>query len=434
MILRTSFFLALRNFRHLGGEKGVKRLVAAIVGVFLSLIPLIVVIEVTNGMIQGITNRFIEVGTFHLQAQTFDSSIPEEYTAAVDSIQAVEGVTGVYPFITGLGLLYSPEGRTGTTVRAVPPDMYSRDEAMQRYLSFPEGGFSLEEDRAVLVSKQIAEKLNVSPGDTVKLLTAKIIPGRPVILRPNTFTVQGVFTTGYHELDALTIYIPLERGKRLFASEGRFSMGIKVDEPYEQLRQQGMEIQNRLASNWYVYTWYELEKSMYHSFETTKNLLVFIMALIVCVASVNISSTLIMIVLERQNEIAFLKCTGTSPQQIVYSFVMTGFLIGIIGTVLGVCGGLLISIHINSVITFIEVMLTRVVQLFHFLFSPFLDFDTARVELLDPSFYLEKIPITIRPLEMVAVGALAIFLATAASYFPARKAGKIKPLDILRKH
>ena len=434
MTLRTAVFLSLRNFRRPDGEKNYKRLLGAVLGVSLSLVPLIVVIEVANGMIEGITSRFIEVGTYHIQAKTYGSEEGGSYNTFLDSVQDVDGITAAFPFIEGIGLAYAQEEHTGISVRAIPPDLYENDTALQEYLTIVDGKFDLRVKDAILLSKEIAGTLGVSAGDPVKLMTAKVLPGRPAILRPNNFTVIGVFSTGYHELDSLTAYIPLERGISLFGQEQRVSVGIKVDDPYDNLRGMVSKIRRVTPPGWYLFTWYELEKSMYRSFETTKSLLIFIMALIVAVASVNISSTLVMIVIERQQEIAILKCTGTSPSQIQTSFILTGAVIGVLGTVIGLAAGLLISIHINTIIDFMEVFLTSIGQMLEVILHPFSPQTVTQIEILDPTFYLEQIPIRIGAAELLAASFLAILLSTIASYFPAKKAGSIRPLEILRKH
>ena len=435
MKIKTALYLAVKYLttREKQGKKS-RNIVSAVVGVFLSLIPLVVVLEVANGMIEGITRRYIEVGTYHLQIKSYDNVIEEQAEQLINRLEKESFITRVFPFVQGLGIIYSEQANTGVSVRGLPADFYSNDPAVRDYLTVSSGSFDLETGTSVLLSENVAHNLGVEVGDSVKLLTAKTIPGRPMILRPSTFTVKAVFTTGYHELDALSVYIPLEKAKILFPESGAYSVGVKVSDPYNRLERNAEVVQRLAKGGWYVYTWYQLEKSMYRSFETTKSLLMFIMALIVCVASVNISSTLVMLVMERQSEIAILKCSGASPGQITLSFIFTGFFVGIIGTFFGICGGLLISLHINEIIHSLEYFLMNILRFAQVLFQPFVDVPVSEVEILNPTYYLEEIPVSINLAELSAVAILAVLLATLASYFPARKAGKIRPLEILRKH
>jgi lipoprotein-releasing system permease protein len=181
-------------------------------------------------------------------------------------------------------------------------------------------------------------------------------------------------------------------------------------------------------------TWYGMEENQYGSFRTTKSLLVMIMVLIVAVATVNVSSAMVMIVLEKTQEIGILKGIGASPTAVSLSFVITGFVTGAFGAVIGIAVGLLVSVNINQVIRGIDALLNGSIAAFRWLAKPFgLGHPAETVRIMDPAFYLETIPIRINWLEITGVAFLAVFLATAASLLPARRAGRIRPMDVLRK-
>ncbi|MEW5815987.1 MAG: FtsX-like permease family protein [Spirochaetota bacterium] len=435
MNVRLSLFLALRNIA--GSKKGgssLKQLRNAVIGVFLSLIPLVVVLEVANGMIEGITRRYIEIGTYHLQARSFMNGDEGELDNAIQSIKDLEDVVVAIPVIQGLGLAYSFGGRTGITVRALPPDIYEKDPLLRKYLTVKEGAFNLSEYNYVLLSTEVAKKLQVACGDSIKILTALVVPGRPPILRPTEFTVQGIFSTGYFELDTLSAYISIEAGFKLFKDSGARFIGIKVKEPYNSLVKSYFDIMSRLPQGFQLYTWYEIEKSMYKAFETTKRLLLFIMVLIVCVASVNISSSLVMLVMEKRQEIAILKSAGTSHKIITLSYLLTGFFIGVAGSFFGLGGGLLVAVNINTVIQFLEGVINAGIALFQGFISPFSVTSPVNFKIFDSAYYLETIPIKLSFFELFGIVSLTVLLSTFVSYFPARKAGKLRPLDILQKH
>ncbi|HUX22462.1 MAG TPA: ABC transporter permease, partial [Spirochaetia bacterium] len=136
MRVRASLFFGLRNFWSTEGGKRRNQLRGAIAGVALSLVPLVVVLEVANGMIEGITARYVEIGTFHLQIRSYVDLSDAEFQSALDKVNATPGVTEAFPVYSGLGLAYSSTGRTGVSVRALPPSLYANDEGFQKYLSF----------------------------------------------------------------------------------------------------------------------------------------------------------------------------------------------------------------------------------------------------------------------------------------------------------
>ncbi len=435
MIFKTPFFISLRYLRGKAYKNQTKRrMVGAIAAIAISLIPLLLVMQVAEGMIEGITKRYVEVGTFHLQVRTYLDTDDDTIDQILEGVREIEGVTTAFPVIEGTTLLYAEGGKAGTAVRALPPDIMERDPQFERYINVLKGKFSLEEPDAIIVSEEIADSLGVEPGDQVKILTAKTIPGRPMILRPSAKTVSGIFTTGYRELDALTVFIPLQEGKKLFSETGSRYIGVKTGDPYANLRRMVWDIEQNLPKGWYAYTWYGLEESMYKSLETTRNLLIFIMALILIVASVNISSAIVMIVMERKREIAIMKSIGGSPKMIRRIFLFTGLWIGFLGTVVGIAIGMAIVLNINEIIQALEKTINGMRQFFMQLGNGDGTIALEGKKLLNPDYYLEEIPINFTYVQLALVSGFSMILTLAASFFPSRRAGRMKPLDVLRRY
>jgi lipoprotein-releasing system permease protein len=139
-------------------------------------------------------------------------------------------------------------------------------------------------------------------------------------------------------------------------------------------------------------------------------------------------------VLEKQEEIAVLKSLGASPEGLRTAFVIAGFVLGAIGTVAGIAIGLLIAVHINELLYAVEWIINAIGWLGATLLSPFTDLAPPNVQLLSGGFYLEQIPITIRLADLLLVSMLSLMLSTAAAWLPARRAGRIRPLEVLRRH
>ena len=451
MTVAGSIFTA-RRFLFGRRARAGRRLRGGVVGVGLSLVPLIVVLQVADGMIEGITDRFIEAGSYHIQAVAREELTADELDSITGRLAGQAGVRLVAVERQGLGLAASEVERTGVTVRAVEPDLWQRDPGLRGYLRFSDGEWSMDDDESVLVGVHVADALGIGVGDELRILTARPLSAGRFIPRSTTFTVRGVFSTGYADLDRLWVFVPYARGSRILPVEAtRTLIGLKVDAPRalpnplfgaarigrsEQASAAALlsAVRSELAGRFRVQSWFEAERPKFMSFKTTRDLLIFLMVLIVVVAAVNISSTLVMLVLEKQEEIAILKSMGASPAGIRRCFLMAGAVMGGIGLAVGMAVGLLLAVNINEVLQVLERLLNLGVGLAARLAMPFGGEPAVPLELLSSEYYLETIPIAIRLSDLVLVGALTVLLSTAAAWFPARRAAAILPLETLRRH
>jgi lipoprotein-releasing system permease protein len=426
--------LGLRTFVSRRGRIS-SLLFGSIIGIGLSLIPLVVVLEVADGMIEGITRRYLEVGTYHLQVSLVGDANLESYEILAERLRDRPGVTRVITERQGMGLLYTDSGRGAVTVRAVPPYLYREDADFRRFFQILEGSFDLDTPQAILVGREIARKLGVHVGEPVKLLSMISTSVGRSLPRVSSFTVTGIFTTGYQELDKLWTYIPLSAAARVLpGSSSSTFLGVKVKEPFQRIDAQLRALEADLPEEAQAVSWYDLERANYKSFQTTRALLVFVMALIVAVATINISSSLIMVVIEKTEEIGILKAMGADPRDITRTFVFTGLCVGFAGVLLGLSLGLTVAVNINSILAGAELLVNWLVLAVRQLISPIVAVrSSAPVRLFNAEFYLEEIPIRVKVVELFSVAASSLLLSALAAFFPARAAARIKPLEVLRK-
>ncbi len=352
MRVHVAAALAWRALAPRGSGHG---LAGAVAGMGLSLVPLLLVLVVSNGMIEGITRRLIEAGTFHLQVALPAALPDEDVDRLVQRVRQQPLVRLAFAETEGLALLYTPGGRLGLQVRAVPRDLYSLDQGLRETLRVEAGSFDLA-PRTVVLGRAVADELRVGVGDEVRLLTARPIRGR-FVPRVTRFTVGGLYSSGYQELDRGWVYVSREDGRQILpADSGRLVIAVKVRD-LARLAEASRSVERVVSAEGFparVSGWYELEENQYRSFQTTRALLVFIMALIVVVAAVNVSSAMAMIVLEKRPEIAILKSMGARPGMLAASFLAAGFLAGVLGALVGVPAGLLVSVNVNAIVRGLE--------------------------------------------------------------------------------
>jgi len=416
----AAFFIALRYLWGRAKEGG-RYLRGAATGIAVSLIPIIVTLIVADGMIRGITDRYLELGTGHLQIFEMFSDIDNK--DAIETIQEMDGVRGVWREMRSMGVLAGRSGKTGVTVRAVDSSFWE-DKGSALYLKVTEGERKPETDRDILLGETLASNIGAGIGDTVRLMTIRTGEGGNPSPRSASFTVRGIISCGYNELDALWCILSWEGGKRVLSSEqSSASLIVKIDEPYKNADDFSWTLYEKFDGGYNVYTWKDLLRSQYSSYESTRQLLLFIMALIVIVAAINVSSATSMLVLERQRDIAVLKVSGASVKGVTNVFLFGSFLTGIAGGIIGVSLGLLIGVNINILIRSLEKFLSFFSGLFK----------GGEVKILDPGFYLETIPIIIDWNAVLLIWLFAIFCSVFASWIPAHRAGKLKPMELLRK-
>ena len=443
------------------GEKSSagRSLVGAVLCIALSLVPLVLVLTVSDGMIEGITSRIVELSSYHMQVVvpsrsglsvggSLDLDSARGVEELADRIREVPGVSGAFPERQGIGLAAGEEGRAGATIRSVPPGIFAAGSSFSRLFKAETGSLGLSGPRSALVGTGIARSLGLQPGDSIRLVTMRTSPTGRVTPRISSFTVEGIVSCGYQELDALWVFIPFETGFSLL--EGSLStilVGVQTEDAFgDGLLETAWLVEEAIPQDCRLSLWSQLNTTQFENFSSTRIMLIFVMFLIVLVASVNVSSALVMLSMERRREIAILKSVGATSRGVTLAFLLTGFCAGGIGVVLGIPLGILCSINVNGILSGIEEIINILARFWYTLkdvlaalagtVSSGRELSAGRyvpVRLLDPAFYLEEIPVVLPWGGILAIAAGTLALSVVVSALPSIRAGREKPLDTLRK-
>lgn len=440
MTFRASLLFAKRLIFPRAGKKSSARksIIGAIVCIAISIVPLIAVISVADGMIDGMTERIIGLSSGHLKTFVYKNS---SYTvsahsmlALAETVSKISGVTHVYPELSMDALASGNRIRSGIELRAVPPQLFQGNKAFEKYLTITEGSYddflNGNGGKNAVIGEKVASVLSLHAGDTIRIITTNKSDGKTITPRLSSFKISAIVSSGYQELDALWVFIPIEAAFEFVSrANGSFSLTIQTENAFSSnLYKIRKEIDGILSPKALTYTWSEINEAQLENFSSTKMLLVFVMSLIVLVASINISSALVMLIMERRREIAILKSTGGTSRGITLSFLMAGSFCGLLGIVIGTPIGLLCAIHINGIISLIEKILNGLKISFGGLSQ-----NSINEKLLDPAFYLSEIPVKIPAGEIFAVLVFVLVLCMLVSILPAARAGRERPLDIIRK-
>lgn len=425
-------FVAARFFAGRRGAAGTrdqarKALVGAVLSVALSLVPLITVMQVADGMIRGITARYVELGTYHAQAFPYAST---DLAGARDAARASPGITGAWMERQSVGVAFAHGAREGAMIRGVEPGFIA-DPSTQEYLQVVSGTAALEKPYDALVGAAMAKKLSLQAGDTLNLITIRSTQNGAMIPRVSILTVRGVVSAGYRDLDAQWLFIAQDTAARILPPDNtRSFVGIKAADPFGAPASARDAVAGRLPPGFSVYQWKDIQRNLFESLASTRTMLLLIMAITVAVAAVNVSSALTTLVLERGQEIAVLKSLGASPADLARIFSLGGAALGALGAVCGAAGGLLVSMRINQILGGLERVLNALRALSARMAGGPMP---AQYRILDPAYYLESIPVHIPFAEIAVVVIATIALSYVAALGPARRAAALSPLDGFRR-
>jgi lipoprotein-releasing system permease protein len=423
MTTKLALRYGLRNFfgKKPVGEKSRSHLLLPVLSIALSLVPVIVILVVANGMIEGITSRFLEFDTAHLRMTLSYADEIEIVKKRLPELKKADGIVYASLELQGGGLLFARGRRSFVNIRAVDPGLYREDRGFARYIVLSQGAFDLSGKNSIVIGKALAEEFKITKGDTITIFTHRTKRvGRETIIqaRPNRFTVTGVYSIGYQELDKGTVFISYADGERALSAGNSYThLKLKVADPFTAIEAQAARWEHFIDSQavfWRLLTWQEINGNYYNAFQSTK---------------------VIMTYLDRLQEIGIMKSLGAPPGAIMFSFMCTGLLAGLVSTVMGTSVGLLIAVNINEIFKGLEQVLTALNRFFSLLATPFTGpLPVESVKILNPEYYLEVIPIRLGFWEVAGVSLFTVGLAVFFSVFPAFMAGRIKPLEVIRKH
>lgn len=404
MNLNFILTIALRYFFPKGGDRFISFVSAfSLVGTTLGVAALIIVMSIMNGF----HNELIRctVGTNgHIILQGDDP----EYLK--NKVSKYKFVTGIGFTIEGQGLLSTGNHNAGVMVKGLnEPDFILKKQLSK---NLKKQAASLNEPNTVFIGKEIAINLGLRIGDTVKLLVpetrASIFGSLP---KSKELKVAGIISSGLSDYDAVNIIIPIETAHKIF--DGTKVLEIYTDNPdqvdiYTKTLQQDLTGHIDSISNWKI-----ANKSILSALKIEKTAMGMVLSLIIMVASFNIVSSLFMLVKNKSKDIAILRTIGAPKNSIMLIFMLSGSMLGILGTVAGIAIAIPIIRNIDSIRHFLE----------YFTGIPI--FDSA-------IYFLYTLPAQIETSDVILVSSISLGISFLATIYPAYRAANLNPVEILR--
>ena len=379
-------------------------------GIALGVAALIVVLSVMNGFQEELRNRILAVAS-HIEVRGMPTLADD--AAVARAALAAPHVKAAAPYVLGQAMLSAGGANRGVLVRGIDPARENTVADIGQHMragsldALQPGGFG------IVLGADLARGLGVRLGETVVVITPQgTLTAAGTLPRLKSFTVVGVFEVGMYEFDSGLALIDLDDAKKLYRLEGASGVRLKLDDLYA-APGVAQELVGRLNVNAEIRDWTMSHANFFRAVQIEKRVMFIILTLIIAVAAFNIVSAQVMTVTDKEADIAILRTLGASPSSITAIFMIQGGLIGVIGTLLGVAGGVLLALNVGTVLPAIER-----------LFS---------VQILDKTvYYISELPSDLQTGDVITIAGIALVLALLATIYPAWRAAKVNPAEALR--
>lgn len=385
---------------------------SSMLGVTLGVAALIVVLSVMNGFERELRQRILGMAA-HATISGYGGTLAD-WPALADKANAFEGVVATAPYVQGEAMLTQGRLVRGALVRGVEPKLEQGVLEIEQYMvygtldSLEPGKFN------VVIGSGLARALGAVGGSKVTLVAPKAnVSPAGVLPRLRRFTVTGIFEADHAQYDSSVALVNIQDAGRMFQlGDDVNGLRIKVEDMFAAPRI-SRELAGSLDGTYWVRDWTQVNANFFAALKTEKAVMFVILTLIVAVAAFNIVSTLVMVVTDKQADIAVLRTLGVTPSSIMAIFVVQGALIGFIGTIVGAGLGVLIALNVEHIVIWIE-------QLFNTRF-------------LSPEIYsISTVPSDMRWPDVRAIAIVSFVLTILATLYPAFKAARTQPAEALR--
>jgi lipoprotein-releasing system permease protein len=387
-------------------------------GVALGVMALIVVLAVMTGFEEDLKDKIL--GTNADVVVLKSGGEIEDYAALMDRLKKVPGVTAATPFIYSQVMLSTGDNVSGVVLRGIDPGTDATVTNLKK--SMVEGNLADLEVVAgsspgkpgIVLGKELAKNLHLSLGDMVNVVSPLgTITPFGMIPKMKQFRVAGLFNTGMFEYDTTLAYVGLKEAQS-FLSLGDAVTGIqlKAEDVYKS-DEIAQEINRSLGYDYFARDWMRMNKNILFALKTEKMVMFIILTLIVLVAAFGIASTLFMVVMEKTKDIAILKSMGATGRSIMKIFVLEGLIIGVAGTAIGVLGGLLVALNLETIVAFVQ--------------------QVTGFELFSRDvYYLDHFPSRVVPGDVALVSLTAVIISFVATLYPSWQGSRLPPAEALR--
>ena len=412
MIRPLELFIGLRYTRARRRNQFISFIsLMATVGIVLGVMALITVLSVMNGFGNDLRNRILGAVS-HVSISASQGPL-RDWKNVIEQTKNLNSVEGVAPYVEGQGMLVSELASRGAIVRGIDPVAETRVAEFHNKMSSGVLANLKPGEYGIIVGSEIAWRLGLEPGNYVSVLSSRTqITPAGILPRYKRFKVVGVFEMGISDYDGSLALIHINDAQRLYQTgNGVSGVRLRLDDLFN-APALAADLQSRFGDRYSVSDWTRENASFFRALRIEKTAMFIIMMLVVAVAAFNIVSMLVMLVTDKEGDIAILRTLGMSPGSVMGVFVVHGAILGVLGTVVGASTGVLLTLNINGVVHFFEALLGAR------LFTADIYYNTG----LNPD---------LRWFDVAVITVASLLLTVGATFYPARRAAGVNPAQAL---
>ena len=409
MFTSVEKLIAIRNLRPKRKEGFLKVISTfSFIGIMLGVAILIIVMSVMNGFRTDLTNKILGFNP-HLIIKPYNNekiniSFKKQLNDNFKNLDLLDSFSGE-------AVVMNNQATKGVVVKGLDQNNKKNSIFLEKILI--EGIERIIKNEEVIVGKELAIDLNLAIGDKINLLSSVFI-NTPFgsLPKQESYVVAGIFSSGFYEFDKNVIFLNLNDSLVFFNKTNEdINLEIYLQNPLK-ANEIKEEIQ-KLNTNFYIYSWIDLNKSFFGALKIERNVMFIILTLIIIVAAFNIISGLTILIKNKTKEIAILKTLGLSNASIIKSFFLTGFTIGLTATIAGIILGTLFAVYIEPIRLFLSNILN--IEIFP-----------------NDIYFLEKMPSEISVISIAVIFTLSLITTTIASLVPAVAISKMNTIQALK--
>ena len=384
----------------------------SMLGIALGVTALITVLSVMNGFEQELRDRILGMAS-HATITTYEGRLAD-WQGLAQTLDGQAHVIAMAPYVRGESMLSNGKQVSGALLRGVLPEKEGDVSDVVSHIKGGDLGLLKEGEYGIILGSELAIVLAAGVGDSITVVSPQVTIGPTGILpRLRRFTVVGIFEVGMFEYDRGVALVHIKDAARLFRLEDSVTgLRLKLDDIFD-APVVARAISNQLQGDYRVQDWTRQHANFFRAVKTEKRVMFIILTLIVAVAAFNIVSTLIMVVTDKRADIAILRTLGATPLSIMTIFIIQGIVIGVMGTLLGVAGGVGLALNVETIVPAIE----------RFFNVQFLAADV---------YYISDLPSDLHWNDVWVMASVSLGLSLLATLYPAWRAARTHPAEALR--